>query len=256
MTPSLPRRLAASALWLGLSVGVGTVRAQDARAAPPPKDFTIDRFEWQAEPALSEAVRHLIVRNDYGDIRARLAGDGVLAVSAVMQRLGSAPDIGVNLERHGDSLVVTVVSPPGRRAVSAERLGKTEVDRADLVVYVPESASLEAASLKGMVEARRLKGSVTAQTLDGEIRAESEGPVRARSSSGDITVSVGGTAGSASLVEAGSGNVSVSLQEGANHLLLVDSGGPVTSAIALKEKSAGVSPDGRHRMIGQVGACR
>ena len=146
-----------SAFWLGLALGLGTARAQETPPVSPAKAFTIERFEWQAEAAVSQAVRHLLVRNDYGDIRARFAGDGVIMVTAVMQRLGSAPDIGVNVERHGDALAVTVVSPPGRRAVSGERPGKTEVDRADLVVYVPENAALEATSLRGMVEARRLK---------------------------------------------------------------------------------------------------
>ena len=44
----------------------------------------------------------------------------------------------------------------------------------------------------------------------------------------------------------------MSLQEGANHLLLVDSGGPVTSAIALKEEiGPASSPHGRRRMTAQ-----
>ena len=216
---------------------------------PPAKAFTIERFEWQADPTLSQAVRHLLVRNDYGDIRARFAGDGAIMVTAVMQRLGSAPDIGVNVERHGDALAVTVVSPPGRRAVTSERPGKTEVDRADLVVYVPENAALEATSLRGMVEARRLKGPVTAQTLDGEIRAESEGAVRARSGSGEITASVGGSADATSVIETGSGNVWLTLVEGAHGLLQVETGGNVTSAVALKDESGtAADPHGRRRM--------
>jgi hypothetical protein len=249
MDHTLPRQLTVAAVWLGLSLGVEGAPGQEAPAAPPSKSFAIERFEWQAEPALSKAVRRLIVRNDYGDIRARFAGDGVVMVTATLQRLGSAPDIGVNVERHGDALVVSVVSPPGRRAVSVERPGKTEVDRADVVVYVPENAALEATSLRGIVEARRLKGRVDARTLDGEIRAESEAAVRALSGSGDITVSVGVAADAASLIETGSGNVWLSLQEGANHVLQVETSGRVTSAVALEEETAAAArPGGRRRM--------
>ena len=124
------------------------------------------------------------VRNDYGDIRARFAGDGVITVSAVIQRLGPGPEIGVNVERHGDRLAVTVVAPPGRQAVDAERPGKTAIDRADLVIYVPEGVALEAATLRGVVDARRLKSPIEATSGDGELRLETTQWVRAASEIG------------------------------------------------------------------------
>jgi hypothetical protein len=48
------------------------------------------------------------VRNDYGDIRVRFAGDGRIFVHTVIQRL-AGPNIGVNVERHGEALAVTLV---------------------------------------------------------------------------------------------------------------------------------------------------
>ncbi len=244
-----PRTAAAQTLAVCLALGASLARGQEG-PAPAGKEFKVDRVEWLSDPTLAQAVRSVVVRNDYGDIRARLAGDGLVMVSAVIQRLGTAPDIGVNVERHGDALVVSVVSPPGRRAVGSERPGKTEVDRADLVVYVPEGASLQASSLRGMVEARRLKRAVDVQTMDGEIRAESEGPVRARSRSGDVTVWIGGGADGPSLVETASGNVWLSLQEGAPQQLQVETSGKVTSAVPLKDESGpATSPSGRRRMV-------
>ena len=241
------------ALCLGVALGASAARGQEGPAGSTGKEFKIERFEWQSEPALAEAVRSLVVRNDYGDIRARLAGDGLVTVSAVIQRLGTAPDIGVNVERHGDALVVSVVSPPGRRAVDSERPGKTEVDRADLVVYVPETMALQVSSLRGMVEVRRLKRAVDVSTMDGEIRAETEGPVRARTRSGDVSVWIGGAADAPSLIETASGNVWLSLQEGASQLQ-VETSGKVTSAVPLKDESGpAAGPGGRHRMVAQDG---
>jgi hypothetical protein len=210
--------------------------AADA-ASVPNKEFRIDRFDWEAEPDLARAVKRIVVRNDYGDVRARSAGDGPLLVHTVIQRLGSGPDIGVNVERHGEALSVTVVAPPGRQAVSEERPAKTAVDRADMVVYVPEGATLEATTLRGIVEARRLKGSVDAETLDGEIRVEAAGAVRARSSGGSITA-VLGDATTPSLIETRTGTAWVSLLEGSDYRLIVEPGGNVTSQIPLKEESA------------------
>ena len=228
MLQALPRAVLAGGITLFVYAAAG------AASLTTEKEFRIDRFDWEAEPGLARSVKRLVVRNDYGDVRARSAGDGPLLVHAVIQRLGSGPDIGVNVERHGEVLSVTVVAPPGRRAVSEERPAKTAVDRADMVVYVPEGALLEATTLRGIVEARRLKGPVEAETLDGEIRVDAAGAVRARSSSGSITV-VLDKAAAASLIETRTGTAWLSLKEGSDYRLIVEPGGNVTSEIPLKE---------------------
>jgi len=234
-----------------LAAGVSLCACLGAEAASVPvKDFRIDRFDWEAEADLARAVKRIVVRNDYGDVRARLAGDGLILVHAVIQRLGSGPDVGVNVERHGGALSVTVVAPPGRRAVSEERPAKTSVDRADIVVYVPEGVMLEATSLRGIVEAKRIMGPVDAETLDGEIRVDAAGPVRARSVDGNISVVLGGGAAAASLIETRTGTVWLSLAEGSDYRLMVEPGGKVTSQIPLKEEER--AP--RHRFIAVGGA--
>ena len=240
----LPPLASWAAACLAIPLCLGTAHAQEPTATPLPKYFGIDRYQWQGAPDLSASVRRLVVRNDYGDIRARFAGDGIVLVSTIVQRLGPTPDVGLNVERHGDALAITVVAPPGRRGVSAERPGKTDVDRADLVVYVPETASLEAVTLRGMVEARRLRARVDAQTESGEILLDTEGPVRVRTGAGDVSVSLGGAEG-ASVIETGSGKVWLSLLQGTNRPLLVETGGPVTSKRTLKDEPAAA---GRHRM--------
>lgn len=224
---ALPRAVLAAGIALFVYAPAGA-------ASVPAKEFRLDRFDWEADPDLKQAVKRMIVRNDYGDVRARSAGDGPLLVHAVIQRLGSGPDIGVNVERHGEALSVTVVAPPGRQAVAEERPARTAVDRADIVVYVPEGAALEATSLRGIVEARRLKGPVDAETLDGEIRVDATGAVRARSSGGSITV-VLDKAGAASLIETRTGTAWLSLADGSDYRLIVEPGGNVTSQIPLKE---------------------
>ena len=231
MLRGLPRAVSVAGLSFFVQLGA-------LAAALPAKEFRIDRFDWEADADLARVVRRIVVRNDYGDVRARSAGDGPLLVHAVIQRLGSGPDIGVNVERHGEALSVTVVAPPGRQAVSEERPAKTAVDRADMVVYVPEGAMLEATSLRGMVEARRLKGSVDAETLDGAIRVDAAGPVRARSVGGSITVVLGGAAAAPSLIETRTGTAWLSLVEGSDYRLMVEPGGNVTSQIPLKEERA------------------
>ena len=83
---------AVSVAGISLFVHLGALAA-----SVPAKEFRIDRFDWEADADLARVVRRIVVRNDYGDVRARAAGDGPLLVHAVIQRLGSGPDIGVNV---------------------------------------------------------------------------------------------------------------------------------------------------------------
>ncbi len=226
-----------AALWVCLAAGSPPAPATPAASpAPPPrsKEFRIDRWDWTASAELSSALRRVVVRNDYGDVRARFAGDGLVNLHAVIQRLGSDADVGVNVERHGDTLAVTVVSPPGRVSVQQAELPKTAVDRVDLVVYVPAQAALDAEALRGMVEARGLKNDVRAVTREGEIRVNTSAAVEARSQGGAVTVAMGRDGSGPRRVESQGGPVWVSLPADADLRLLVDAGGELTSEIELQ----------------------
>lgn len=244
MLRTILRRVILALCALGVGSAPASAGAIPGEPAPVVAEQRIDRFAWTAEPALAAALRRLVVRNDYGDVRARFAGDGVIAVSAVLQRLGPGPEIGVNIERHGDRLAVTVVAPPGRQAVEAERPGKTAIDRADLVIYVPEGVVLEAATLRGVVDARRLKSPIEATSGDGELRLETTQWVRAASSSGAVTVTAGRSAKRPSLIETDSGAIWLSLVDAPDLRLEVETAGALTSQIALEPRS---SPDGVNR---------
>lgn len=183
------------------------------------------------------------MRNDYGDIRGRNAGDGKILVSGVLQRLGSDPDVGVNVERHGDSLAITVVAPPGRIAVGAVEVPKDAVDRADLVVYVPEGVVFGATTLRGMVEARRFKAPVDAWTRSGDVRVETTGWVRARSATGNLLINLIALAADPSVLETGEGNIWLSVPAGSDYGLSVRAGGKVKSEIELRaHEQAGRPP--------------
>jgi hypothetical protein len=220
--------------------------------APRAKEFRIDRWDWTGEAGLSAALRRMVVRNDYGDVRARFAGDGLVNVHAVIQRLGSDPDVGVNVERHGDTLAVTVVSPPGRLSVEQAELSKTAVDRVDLVVYVPAQAALDAESLRGMVEARGLKSDIRAVTGDGDIRVSTSAAVEARSRGGAVTVSMGRDGTGPRRVESESGALWVSLPAEGDFSLQVEAGGELSSEIELKPGAAGAgAPRTGRAILGQ-----
>jgi hypothetical protein len=249
------RRWVAPALccWtLGVGAAGPTSSPSPGTPARPPtvKPFEIERVDWTGSAELSAAVQRIVVRNDYGDIRARFAGDGLIALHAVVQRLGADPDVGVNVERHGDTLVLAAVAPPGRIRVDQERLPKSAVDRVDLVVYVPGRATLEAESMRGLIEARGLKGDVRAETLDGEIRVNTSGGVQARSQSGALTVGIGKESGRPSQLESGSGAIWLALPADGDFHVQVETSGEVRSEIALQSAEPHA---GRRRASARLG---
>lgn len=250
MLPLLP----AVCLWLAAAATPAPSPSPTPAPSPAPsprvKELEVDRWDWTAEATLSGALKRVVVRNDYGDVRARFAGDGLVNLHAVIQRLGSDPDVGVNVERHGDTLVVAVVSPPGRISVDQAELPKTAVDRVDLVVYVPAQAAFEAESRRGMVEARGLKGDVRAVTQDGDVRVSGGAAVEALSQGGAVTVAMGRDGSGPRRVESARGPVWLSLPADGDYRLQVEAGGELSSEIELQP---GETVAGRRRATAVLG---
>lgn len=220
--------------------------------APYAPELKLDRFNWEKDVDGQQPIRALRVFNDYGDVRARFAGDRNAAVSAVIQRLGES-GVGVSIERRGDVVAIHVAYPQGRRQDADPEPRKDASDRADLVVFVPEGVSFEAHTFRGMVEARKLRSDVRASTRDGFILALTTGAVSARSDSGTITVFPGASAGgSAPLVlETRSGAIEVTLPEkGGDFDVRAESASDVESDLGLTRSKRGA----RQVASGTVGA--
>ncbi len=271
MLPSLRARALAAAMML---VALASRAADEAPVPPSPSpaapaasphpasggglgqpayapDVKLERFEWEKEVDGEKPIHALRVFNDYGDIRARFAGDRRAAVWAVIQRLGES-GVGVTLERRGDVVAIHVAYPPGRKQDSDPEPRKDAHDRVDLVVYVPQGVSLEAHTFRGLFEARKLKSDLRASTRDGSIFALTTGAVSARSDSGSITVFPGAAApGGAPLVlETRSGAIEVTLPEkGADFDLRAESAASIETDLALARASRGA----RHVATGTSG---
>lgn len=221
--------------------------ASDPSPSRHAKEFKIDRQDWTAEPGLVAGIKRIELRNDYGDVRARSSYAGLLEVHSVVQRLGEGPDdVGVNVARHEEVLAINVTYPPGRTDVAKPRLAKDEIDRCDMVVYVPPGVAFSAQSLRGIVEARNLQGDVSASTLEGEIRVSTSGTIRARSRDGGITVVFprNDERRGVSLLESESGAISVTFPSGSHLDLRADTAGAITGNLAVQAQAE----SGRRRL--------
>jgi hypothetical protein len=200
-----------------------------------------ERLSWSLAADGEAPVRRLVVRNDYGDIRARFAEDRTLEAWAVVQRLDPAPPgVGFTLERRGSTVALTVAYPPGRVRDADPNPPKHSYDRLDVTVFVPEGVALEAQTLRGMVEARGLKSDLRAATLDGEVLVATTGTLHARTESGSITATrPAATDGRLDVVESASGAITVRLPESPAVELRVETGGEIVSNLELRPRRQG-----------------
>jgi hypothetical protein len=247
---------------LALSLAAAAT-AQEAPApsptpgAPPPsaREVTMDRLQWSKEVDGSQPITAIEVRNDFGDIRARGAGDRRLDATMVVQRLDVAGQkVGFTVERRGGVVALVVGYPPGRVRDDDPHPAKDTYDRLDLVVFVPPGVTLRAHTLRGRVEARGLKSDVEASTLDGPIFVRTSGGVQARTGSGEVTALLDAgavtTPGAPMLLQSDTGPIAVVLPPQGDPDLRVETAGEVLSKLRLQrtrhaghtEATLGASP--------------
>jgi hypothetical protein len=208
-------------------------------ASPSPRAFAMDRLQWSKDVDGAEPITGIEVRNDFGDIRARAAGDRKLEATMVVQRLDLAGEkVGFTVERRGSVVALDVAYPPGRVRDSESHPAKDSYDRLDLVVFVPPGVTLRAQTLRGRVEARGLKSDVEASTLDGPIFVRTEGGVQARTDSGTVTAMLNpaalAAAGAPMLLQSNSGPITLWLPPRETGDLRVETAGEVKSRLALR----------------------
>lgn len=199
-------------------------------SAPSARPLVLERSQWAKDVDGPEPITAIEVRNDFGDIRARLAADRRLEASMVIQRLDPAGDkVGFTVERRGGSLALVVAYPPGRVRDADAHPAKDSYDRLDLVVFVPAGVALRAHTLRGQVEVRGLKSDVEAATQDGPVLVRTSGGVQARTDSGEITVQLDAAAlagdGPPHLLRSDTGAVTVLLPALADPELRIETAG-------------------------------
>lgn len=218
-------------LWAALLPG-------PAQAPSPRPDVRIERLTWTRDVDGDAPIRTIEVRNDFGDIRARLAPDRKLDLLAVVQRLDGGPEgVGFTVERRGGVVALTIAYPPGRVKDADPDPPKASYDRLDLTIFVPEGVTLGAHTLRGMVEARGLKSDVRAATRDGSVFVTTTGALQARSEGGEITANVAKSQGTRPLIlQSVSGPIRVTIAPGPTVDVDVQTSGRITSDFPLRDE--------------------
>lgn len=236
----------AAAGWLAAQGGPVAPSPAPASVDGPkaaPADVRLDRLSWGIDVDGAQPIRRLEIVNIYGDVRARFAGDRRIDASAVIQRLGPETQrLGWVIERREETLVLLVTPPPGRVQDAEARPAKAAFDRLDLVVYVPEGVSLRVDTLHGLIEGRGLRSDVEARSPLGDVLVTTSAALSVQAGSGRVYAAFGnGSPERPIIVASGSGSITVALPATPDVSLRVETGGVVTTKLALERSQLGSS---------------
>ena len=209
-----------------------------AASGPAPAPAEPERFTWSGKIAPGGTV---VVRNDHGDIRARYGGrEGKVEVMAVIQHLSARqPPLAVRAREGAGGVTVSVdygdADAPANEPVP---------DRADLVVFVPEGATLEARTEAGLIEVKGLQGPVSARSVRGDLSFSVAGPVTAFTEQGRIRASLDPAVTAPQRLETRTGDIFVTLRDNANLALEASTSGEIATDFTLRmERMPHAEPD-------------
>ncbi len=184
-------RIARRPITIGLVLLSLAALAPGQETPPAPfgvPGFEIERVSWVGTVA---AGGGLVVRNRFGDVRARFGGyEGRVELFGNVQQFAEE---GARLEVATEETAAGIEMTVGYREAETGELLATPLPgqrkRADIVVFVPRGVPLSVATGDGRVEARGLESDVRASTEGGAITARKiAGGLHFRTSSGDQLV--------------------------------------------------------------------
>ena len=192
-------------------------------AAGDEQDFELDHFRWRGDITGSGTV---IATNEWGDLRIRTTHRGEMAVSAVIQKIGTTEDeFEIHIEPTAGQVEVDVAS------LTAQPGG-----RVDLTLFVPPGLVLEARTLDGLAEIK-YSGDIDVQTRGGQILITSAQTARAKSVSGDVVIRLDGNDWPAPFAfESASGDITLSVPEDANAELHVRTQGAINPGLPAESR--------------------
>ena len=231
-----------------LSVATGHASGDE----PVPYGFSRkDSMQWFETVEPGQTVR---VVNLFGDVYSRFGGyEHKVEILATGQRLEvELPELEVRFDHGDDGLDITVGF-----AGKADDATETR-DRIDLVVFVPEGASLEARTGDGLIDVKKLKGDVVASSLKGDLRINSvEGRISAKTARGDITVTLAtGTTTERQDLTTETGDIQVWLGEDADMSVSLATSGEISTDFSLQIEHRRFEEPSKHAVavVGQGGS--
>jgi len=238
-----------------------------ASADPLTLDEGTSEFERSSTQWLEsiEAGGTVAVVNPFGNVYARFGGyDNQVEILATTQRLETElPELVVGVEQveGGLDIVVGPARPTAGGATGAAPVADSKSfetrDRVDLVVFVPQGATLDVRTDDDLIEVKGLKGDVIASSVKGDVRIRSiEGRVRAKTTRGQISAMLETDATKqAQELTTETGDIEVHIWEDANFHVRIATSGEISTDFSLTVEHRRFEEPGKlaEAVVGQGG---
>jgi hypothetical protein len=203
--------------------------------------FELDSFSWRADVTPQAAI---IATNEWGDLRVRTTPRRGMAVSAMIQKIGTTQDeFEIRIDERDDRVVVTVVPLVARPR-----------GRVDLTLMVPSGKRVDGTTRDGLAEIK-YSGDVQSRTRAGAIAIETPSHASAHSETGSITAKLTGQGWRQPLsFTSGSGDITIWLPEHVSLVLRADTRGAIDLGFPHKGANGGREKSHVETIIGQGGA--
>lgn len=176
---------------LASAFAAGTAHAQQS-----------NEFRWSGRVEPGRAIE---IRGINGEIRAeRATGADVEVIAVKTARRSDPASVTVEVIPHADGVTICSLYPaPANRPPNTCTPGRSSMNVRDndvqvaYTVRVPNGVRLVARTTNGLVDVNGLTAEVDVSTTNGGIHIATQGFARARTTNGDIDVTMGSTTGSA-----------------------------------------------------------
>jgi hypothetical protein len=214
-------------------------------ADPLALDDEVSEFDRSGTQRLEsiETGDTVVVVNPFGNVYARFGGyENQVEILATTQRLETElPELKVGAEQVEGGLDIVVgparptVGGAAGAAPAADSEGFETRDRVDLVVFVPQGATLDVRTEDDLIEVKGLKGDVIASSVKGDVRIRSiEGRVRAKTARGQISAMLESDATKQSQeLTTETGDIEVHIWEDANFHVRIATSGEISTDFSL-----------------------
>lgn len=230
MTGLVTVAAAAAAVWAATATAAESPRPEPARPDSLPASWTSERVQIEEPVKAGMPIR---ITNPIGNVQVRRVRDPRFVVFATVQRQDGTPVPEFRIRR-SPVLGLTVEPPAAAAGTDAEPGTSTPrraACRADLAVFVPDGSALQVETTQGSITVKGIRCDVEAATAGGAIEVFADGPVRAATRGGDITVIFRTAARWTHDMNLASetGNIAVRMPRPADSRVHIETGGDLTS---------------------------
>lgn len=169
-----------ASLLLTLLCNTNLCARQDAESAHDTSPFELQRIDWEGEP---KPGTRLLLENRWGDIRLRQSGGKGVLLHAVMQKIGTDPNVAeLQVEKNNEQISLRIVYPDAQQPETFQQ------GRVDVALLIPTGLATEISAERGAVSGKTLDNPLTLRAVDQPVAFSSNNSVDIETRNGEVAI--------------------------------------------------------------------